>query len=160
THTAVHLDTEIGHAGCGNGFEHVDQRMPDIIRELRDGGVLPAGGDALEKERRKFPLNLVGHSEVQLRRLVRLAMAQEGFRFARIVIAVVIEKNDFAAQFLLKPPRGLDFGEQKSPRKKTAGLLAEANDGRRGHAFWSAAGSEASRRFRRRSCRRVAKRRR
>src|ERR1039458_7607395 len=64
-----------------------------------------------------------------MRRLVGFAVAQKGFRFARIVIAVMQEENDFSADFLLQPARGLNFCDEKTLREKPAGLLAETNDG-------------------------------
>jgi hypothetical protein len=79
-------------------------------------------------ERRKLPLNFVFYGEVQLRRLVGLAMTQDGPRFARIVVAVVIEENNHTADFTSQSPRRLDFCEQKPLREKPARLLAEAND--------------------------------
>ena len=55
-------------------------------------------------------------------------MAQQRPGFARVVVAVVIEKNDLAADLLLKFPRGLDLGEEESSREESARLLAEADD--------------------------------
>ena len=80
-------------------------------------------------KRRKLALDFVFEGEIEGRRFVGLAMTQHGFRFARIVVAVVIKENDFAADFALQPPRGLDFGKQKAFREKPAGLLAKTNDG-------------------------------
>ena len=56
-------------------------------------------------------------------------MPNDRFGFARIVIAVVKEKDDFAADLLLKTAGGLEFGEKKSLGKNPAGLLAETDDG-------------------------------
>src|ERR1039458_7292152 len=64
-----------------------------------------------------------------MRRLVGFAVAQKGFCFPRIVIAVMQEENDFSADFLLQPARGLNFCDEKTLREKPAGLLAETNDG-------------------------------
>jgi hypothetical protein len=44
------------------------------------------------------------------------------------VVAVVQEKYDFPADLFLQAPRRGDLGEQKPLRKKSARLLAEAND--------------------------------
>ena len=55
-------------------------------------------------------------------------MAQDGLGFARIVVAVVVEENDFAADFCLQPAGGQDFGNEKPLREKSAGLLAETDD--------------------------------
>ena len=65
-------------------------------------------------------------------------MAQGGLRFARIVVAIVVEENDLAADFGPEPPGRLDFRKQEPPRKKSARLLTEANDGRRHHDVASA----------------------
>ena len=103
--------------------------MTDVIRQLERGFVLPAGGNLLEVLRRKFPLDPVFEGEVELGRLIGFAMAQDGLRLARVVVAVVAEINDFAADFRLQPPGRLDFGNQEPPREKPARLLAETNDG-------------------------------
>ena len=49
------------------------------------------------------------------------------------MVAVVVEENDFTAEFGVQPPGGPDFGEQEAPREKSARLLAETNDGSRAH---------------------------
>jgi hypothetical protein len=54
-------------------------------------------------------------------------MAKDGFCFARIVVAVVTEENDFTADFALQAAGCLDFCEQEPFREKSAGLLAETN---------------------------------
>jgi hypothetical protein len=79
--------------------------------------------------RRKFPLEPVFEGEVELRRFIGFAMTQDGLCFARVVVAVVTEENNFAADFLLQPPRCLDFCIEKASRKKSARLLSETNDG-------------------------------
>jgi hypothetical protein len=84
-------------------------------------------------ERREFPLEPVFESEVELRRFAGLAMAEEGLGFARIMIAVVVEKNNFTTDFRLQPAGRLDFRSQEPFRKKSARLLAETNDRRGGH---------------------------
>jgi len=40
----------------------------------------------------------------------------------------VAEEENLAADFLLQPPGGLDFGKQVALREKPARLLAKAND--------------------------------
>jgi hypothetical protein len=45
------------------------------------------------------------------------------------VVTVVIEEHDFAAEFGLESPGGMDFCHQESLWEKPARLLAEANDG-------------------------------
>ena len=95
---------------------------------------MPVGGNALEVERRELALDFVLEGEVKLRRLIGLAVAQDGLGFARIVIAVVAEEHDLAADLRLQPPRGLDFGDEKPPREKSAGLLAKTDDRGCAHA--------------------------
>ena len=73
--------------------------MLDVIRQLEQRFVLPAGGNAFEVLRRKFPLEPVFEGEIELGRFIGLAMAQDGSGFARIVVAVVAEEDDFAAEF-------------------------------------------------------------
>jgi hypothetical protein len=63
-----------------------------------------------------------------------VSLAQRGDGLARIVIAVVQEKDNLAADFLLQPARARDFGVKKSFGEKSARLLAEADD-RRAHAL-------------------------
>jgi hypothetical protein len=44
------------------------------------------------------------------------------------MIGIVIEKHDLPAEFPLQSPRGRHLSKQKPLRKKSAGLLAEADD--------------------------------
>ena len=57
---------------------------------------------------------------------------QDRYRLARIMIAVVKEKYNFAADFPLKLSGRYNFGIEKSFWKKTARLLSKTDD-RRGH---------------------------
>ena len=57
-----------------------------------------------------------------------MPLAQDGVRLAAIVIAVVKKEDDLAANLLLEPARGRDFGVEKSLREKAARLLTEADD--------------------------------
>ena len=59
--------------------------------------------------------------KVKLRRFVGFAMAQDGSRFARIVIAVVEEENDLAADFPLQSPRRSGFWRRKRFGKNPQG---------------------------------------
>jgi hypothetical protein len=43
------------------------------------------------------------------------------------------KKDNLAADLRLQPPGGLDFGEEEPFRKKSARLLAKADDGRGAH---------------------------
>src|ERR1035437_569881 len=99
---------------------------------------MPVLRNAFEIERREFSLEFVCEREIKPRRLAGLAMAQGGLRFSRIVVAIMIEEKDLAADFRMQSPGRLDFCKQEPPRKKSARLLTEANDGRRHHDVASA----------------------
>jgi hypothetical protein len=62
----------------------------------------------------------------------RMSFSQDRYRLARIMIAVVKEKHDFATNFLLKLSGGDNLGIEKSFWEKAARLLPETDD-RRGH---------------------------
>src|ERR1035437_5327740 len=128
SHAALHLQTKVSDGGGVHSFEKINQGMFNIVRQLKFGLVLPTGGNALEMKRGKLPLGFVCECKIEQRRFVGFAMAQDGLCFARIVIAVVTEENDFAADFFLQPPRGLDFCNEEAARKKSAWLLSETND--------------------------------
>src|SRR6185295_4756312 len=55
-------------------------------------------------------------------------MPQNGPRLARVVIAVVIEEDNLAADLFLQAASGLEFGEEEALGEDSAGLLAEADD--------------------------------
>ena len=57
-----------------------------------------------------------------------MLLLQRRNRFARIVIAVVKEEHNLAANFFLKFPRTDNFGVEKPFRKKPARLLTETNN--------------------------------
>jgi hypothetical protein len=107
--------------------------MTDIIRQLEQRLAVPVAGNALEVKRREFSLEPVFEGEVELRRLAGLAMAEERLGFARIMITVVVEENNFTADLRLQPAGRLDFGDEEAFREKPARLLAETNDRRGGH---------------------------
>ena len=88
-----------------------------------------SAADALEVQRRELALELVGEGEVELDRLARLAVAQDRAGLAEVVVAVVAEEDDLAADLRLQPPRRLDLGDEEPPREEAARLLAEADDG-------------------------------
>jgi hypothetical protein len=70
-----------------------------------------------------------------MHRVAEHPMTQCGFGFTGIVITIVAEVHNFAPEFRLQPSRGLNFGIQIPPWKKTARLLAEANNRRSIHAM-------------------------
>ena len=60
--------------------------------------------NALEVERRELALELVLEREIELDRLAGLAVAQGGPGLAEVVVAVVAEEDDLAADLGLQPP--------------------------------------------------------
>ncbi len=133
THAAIHLQAEIGDEGGRDFLENIDQGMTDVIRQLEQRFVLPARGNVFEVKRGKFTLDSIFEREVELGRFAGLAMAEERLGFARIMVAVVAEENNFAAHLPLQPAGRLSFRKQEPSREKSARLLAEANDRRGGH---------------------------
>ena len=115
------------------------QRAAHEGRQLAGGVVAPAGGHALQEERREFALQLVLEGEIEPARRAGLAVAQDGLRLARIVVAVVAEEDDLAAELRLQPPRGPDLGEEEPAGKEAARLLAETDDGAHDNAETGAA---------------------
>jgi hypothetical protein len=93
---------------------------------------MPARKNALCIERRELLLNRVQESEINAMFTTRMSFSQDRYRLARIMITVVKEKHDFAANFLLKLSGGDNLGIEKSFWKKAARLLPET-DNRRGH---------------------------
>ena len=100
---------------------------------------MPVGADSLEIQRRELPLHLVVEGEIELERLARLAVPQGRAGFAEVVVAVVAEEHDLAADLGLEPPRRGDLGVEVAPGEEAAWLLAEADDRAlcvdRGHGF-------------------------
>ena len=61
-------------------------------------------------------MNFIFNSEVELCRFIGLAVAQDSSRFARIVVAVMIEENDFTADLPLQPPGRLNSPAEELPK--------------------------------------------
>jgi hypothetical protein len=80
-------------------------------------------------------LYLVIESEVQLNGFPGLAMVKRRARLARVMIAVVIEENNFPADLGLKPAGSLDLGDKVASRKEAARLLAKTDHGSGTHAL-------------------------
>ena len=59
---------------------------------------------------------------------VSVLISQNGTCLARVMIAVVEEKDDFSADLLLQAAGRHNFSEQESLGKKSARLLAETNN--------------------------------
>ena len=57
-------------------------------------------------------------------------MAQRRAGLAEVVVAVVAEEDDLAADLGLEPPGRDDLGVEVAPGEEAAWLLAEADDGR------------------------------
>ncbi len=134
-HSPVHLQAEIGDAAGLDAAERLDPAGVDVGAELVRGAGLPVGADALEVQRRELALDLVLEREVELDRLARLAVAQGGAGLAEVVVAVVAEEDDLAADLRLEPPRRGDLGVEVAPGEEAARLLAEADDGGGSHGF-------------------------
>src|SRR5262249_5214779 len=107
--------------------EGVDQIPLDVVRQLEQGPARPLRGDALGVEGRELPLDLVGDGEVEVGRLPGGAMAQDRAGLAGVVVAVVVEEHDAAADLRLQPPRRPDLGHEEAPREEPARLLAEGD---------------------------------
>src|SRR4030095_12486258 len=105
-----------------------NQRRLNIIRKLARSFLLPFRKDALGIQGRKLLLNPIFELKVQGDFLVAALVSQNGNRLARIMVAVVKEKDDFSPDFLLETPGRRNLSEQKSLRKKSARLLAETNN--------------------------------
>ena len=71
--------------------------------------------------------------EIESRQFAGFSMTQDGLGFTWIVVAVVVEEHDLAAEFRLEPPRSTDFRDQEAAREKAARLLAEADEGGGAH---------------------------
>src|ERR1700722_8868676 len=76
-----------------------------------------------------LPLNLVLETEVELKWFVRFAVAKDGPRFSRVMVAIVKEEHNGAPDLQLQPPRRLDLRNQEALRIEPARLLPEADDG-------------------------------
>ena len=120
-------------------FEVIDQLGSNVVRELAGKPHLPFRQDSLRMQWRKLFLDLIRELEIQGIFTSRVSFAQHCDRLAAIMIAVVKKEDDLAANLLLQPARGRDFGVEKSLRKKAARLLTEA-DNRLAHHCRAAAG--------------------
>ncbi len=94
----------------GSAFESFDGLRIKIIGQAAQRFFVPFREHAFQIKRRIFALNLVGERKVHLARRARIVVAQNGFGFARVVIAIVIEEDDFAADFALQTPRRVKLG--------------------------------------------------
>jgi hypothetical protein len=76
-----------------------------------------------------LPLEFAGEGEVEgVRGASGLTVAQGGLGLAAVVVAVVQEEHDLAADLGLEAPGRHELGGEKASREKSAGLLAETDD--------------------------------
>ena len=118
-----------------DGAERLDPAGVDVGAELKGGARVPVGTDALEVQRRELALHLVVEGEIELDRLARLAVVQGGAGLAEVVVAVVAEVDDLAAELCLESPGRGDLGVEVAPGEEAARLLSEADDGVGGHGL-------------------------
>src|SRR5262249_55433780 len=90
--------------------------------------LVPFGDDAFRIERGKLLLDSILELKIQSYFLVATLVQQNGTCLARVMVAVVTEKDDFAADLFLQPASSRNFSEQESLWKKSARLLAETNN--------------------------------
>src|SRR4051794_22764857 len=130
---AVHVPAKVSGRRGFHRLEMFDQLRSDVVRQLaRDPG-LPIWSDALGVERRKLFLDLVRELEIERALVAGALFAQHRRGLPRVVVAVVKEEHDLAADLALQAAGGRDFRKKKSFRKEAARLLTEADD-RRAHA--------------------------
>jgi hypothetical protein len=95
-----------------------------LARDLR----LPVWKDAFGVQGRKLFLDAILELKVQ-RYLAAAALISHNCNcFARVVIAVMKEKDDFSPDLFLETPRRDDLSKQKPLGKKSARLLAKTNN--------------------------------
>src|SRR5262245_10442548 len=104
------------------------QGRGDISRKLARSFLVPLGKNTLRIQRGKLLLDPILKLKIQSDFLIVVVISQNGTCLAWVMIAVVTEKNDFAAEFLLQAAGRCNFGEQESLGKKSARLLAETNN--------------------------------
>src|SRR6187455_2635256 len=103
-------------------LRHLDRHA---LRQLLPKFFLCLRHNPFREERRELLLNLVRESEIQAPRLSRMQLAEDGHGLARVVVAVVIEENNLAADLLLQATRGNEFRIKEAPRQYSARLLPE-----------------------------------
>jgi len=99
-----------------------------ITWKLARSFLVPLRKDAFRIERRKLFLNPILEVKSQGHVPIALLVAQNGTCLARVMIAVVKEKDDFSADLLLQAASRHNFSAQESLGKKSARLLAETNN--------------------------------
>src|SRR5262245_19079572 len=99
-----------------------------ISRKLARSFLVPFRKNTLRIQRGKLLLDPILELKIQSCFLIFVLISQNGTCLTWVMIAVVTEKNDFAADLLLQTAGGRNFSEQESFGKKSAGLLAETNN--------------------------------
>ena len=119
THLPIHLQAKIGDIASRRLFKCLDPSAVHIRRQLNRRLVPPFIENPLAIKRREFPLNFILKCEINFKRLTRLAMTQQRFSLSRVVITVMIEKDDLPADLRLQPASRLKFRKEKSPWEKS-----------------------------------------
>jgi hypothetical protein len=89
---------------------------------------MPFRKNAFGIERGKLFLDPILELKIQSHFPVALVVSQNCSCLARVMIAVVKEKDDFTADLLLQSASGRNFSEQESFGEKSARLLTETNN--------------------------------
>src|SRR4029077_3998106 len=106
----------------------LNQLAIDVFCELSRHLRSPVRKNALRIEGRELLLDFVRELKIQGVFAPGAAFAQKGHRFARVLIAIVIKKNNFTSDAGLEAACGHDLTVQKTLGEKPAGLLTETND--------------------------------
>ena len=93
------------------------------------GFLLPFGEIRLRYSGENFALELIVECKVDVEWARPFCDGGAVVLVSRIVIAVVVEENDFAADFVSQPAGGLHFGDKETLGENPARLLAETDDG-------------------------------
>lgn len=125
------VEAEVGDVGRGGVTEDVDEGLVEVVGKGVAGVGVPLWGDALEIERGELALELVFKFEVEGVGLVGVAVVEGGAGFAGVMVGIVIEEVQGAADLLLQLAGGEDFGDEEALREEAGGLLAEGDS--RGH---------------------------
>src|SRR5262249_31012625 len=108
--------------------ELIRQLAIDVTRQLPFHFRVPVWKDSFGIERREIFLDPVHKPKIDRVFPAGMSLCQHRYRFARIVIAVMKEKYNFAADLGLQAPGRNDLGVKKPFWEKTARLLPETND--------------------------------
>src|SRR5215471_3347132 len=90
--------------------------------------LVPFRENAFRIKRRELLLDPILELKIQSYFPIAAVVTQNRSRLARVMIAVVTEKDDFSADLLLQAASRRNFSEQESLGKESARLLAETNN--------------------------------